>query len=193
MSEPVSTTGIDWVSIEADFRAGIKAARQIAREQTERGHPVSHTAINKRAREEKWSRDLSAKIRAAADAKVSKAAVSSGVSKEKKAATEAVVVEAGARLQAHIRLTHRAGLTRYWSNIEKLQNKLDQAETPGDGKAVLTILVHATVVKRIGDALAKAVALERQAYGITPDDDGGEGGNDFIARMLNARARAAAR
>ena len=52
----------DWEKIEADYRAGIKTLRQIAGE-----HGVSHVAINKRAKRDGWSRDLSAKIAAKAE------------------------------------------------------------------------------------------------------------------------------
>lgn len=52
----------DWEKIELDYRAGIKTLREIAAD-----HGISHQAINKRAKRDGWSRDLSAKIRAKAE------------------------------------------------------------------------------------------------------------------------------
>lgn len=53
----------DWERIEIDFRAGVLSTREIAQ-----AHGISHTAINKRAKAYGWDRDLSAKIKAKADA-----------------------------------------------------------------------------------------------------------------------------
>lgn len=47
----------DWERIEADYRAGIKTLRQIADD-----HGITHGAINKRAKRDGWSRDLSARL-----------------------------------------------------------------------------------------------------------------------------------
>ena len=88
------STPIDWEKIEIDYRAGIKPLRQIAEE-----HGITHGAVNKRAKRDEWTRDLSAKIQSKADAKVSKAAVSAEVSAAK-LATEQVVVEVDRRPRA---------------------------------------------------------------------------------------------
>jgi hypothetical protein len=105
-SEPTTAQSPDWIQIEVDYRAGIKTLRQIADE-----HGITHGAINKRAKRDEWTRDIASKIQAKADAKVSKAAVSSEVSK-KLAVTEQVVIEANAELQYSIRMGHRSGLAR---------------------------------------------------------------------------------
>jgi hypothetical protein len=57
---------IDWGSIEREFSAGIKTDREIGRE-----FSVSHVSIGKRAVKYGWTKDLSAKIKAKAEAKVS--------------------------------------------------------------------------------------------------------------------------
>ena len=49
---------IDWESIEKEYRAGIRALRDIASE-----FGVAESAIRKRAGTEDWIRDLSAKIK----------------------------------------------------------------------------------------------------------------------------------
>lgn len=58
-AEPQKVKTTDWERIELDYRAGIKTLRQIADE-----HGISHVAINKRAKRDDWTRDLSARTKA---------------------------------------------------------------------------------------------------------------------------------
>lgn len=76
MTDEAKKKHVDWELVERDYRAGIKTVRQIAEE---RG--VSHTAINKKAKQFAWERDLEQKIQTAAKNKVSRKAVSNEVSK----------------------------------------------------------------------------------------------------------------
>ena len=55
----------DWESIERDYRAGLLSVREMAAT-----YGVSHVAIMKRAKKDGWERDLSAKIKAKAEALV---------------------------------------------------------------------------------------------------------------------------
>lgn len=119
-SEPHQAQSPDWIQIEVDYRAGIKTLRQIADE-----HGITHGAINKRSKRDTWTRDIAAKIQAKAEDKVSRAAVSIGVSK-KLADTEQVVIEANAELQYRIRMGHRQGLARLRDVKDQL---LDHVET----------------------------------------------------------------
>lgn len=91
----------DWEAIEKDYRVGIKTLRQIAEE-----NGITHGAVNKRAKDEGWSRDLRAKILAKASEKVSKELVSSEVSMDTRL-TEREVVEANATAIAAADLTNR--------------------------------------------------------------------------------------
>lgn len=93
---------VDWKAIEADYRAGIKTLRQIADE-----HGITHGAINKKAKVQGWTRDLKAKIVAKAEEKVSKAQVSSEVSKQE-LATEKEIVEANADVLAKADMLNRS-------------------------------------------------------------------------------------
>lgn len=70
---------IDWELIERDYRAGIKTLRQIAEE-----NGVSHTAIQKRAKKEEWTRDLTERVHQKAQELVAKREVANSVSKEQK-------------------------------------------------------------------------------------------------------------
>jgi hypothetical protein len=111
----------DWERIELDYRAGVKTLRQIADE-----NGITHGAINKRAKRDGWERDLSEKIQRKADALVSKAAVSSEVSKETRAA-ERAVVDANAQAIADVRLAHRRDIHRARRITNALLDELEQA------------------------------------------------------------------
>ena len=77
---------VDWDALAPHFRAGTRALKDIGRQ-----FYVSDVAILKHAKKEGWTR----KIKAKADAKVAKAAVSKADSKTV-LATESAVVEANA-------------------------------------------------------------------------------------------------
>lgn len=173
----------DWVAIEADYRAGIKPLRQIAAE-----NDISHGAINKRAKRDGWTRDLTAKIQARADEKVSKAVVSSEVSTQKMV-TEKQVVEANAELQYRIRMSHRTDIARVknllimllaeaehqGANValyQELGELLFQPDDKGTDKLneiyrkAMSLPSRVGVLKQITETLALLIKLEREAFGI---------------------------
>jgi hypothetical protein len=176
-------TAPDWERIEADYRAGVLSVREIAS-----AHGVSHTAINKRANKDGWERDLSAKIKAKAEALVSKAEVSSEVS-SKKAETDRVIVEANAEAIARVRLAHRSDISRarklamsLLSELEIATDNLDLFEElgeflrsdddKGDDKRnsvyqrVISSVGRIDSMKKLADTLKTLVTMEREAYGI---------------------------
>ncbi len=115
-SEKQKRAPIDWESIELYYRAGIRSLMDIAKE-----FGVSDAGILKRAKAQGWTRDLAAKIKAKADAKVSAAAVSAELVK----AGEKDIVDGNAELQYRIRMEHRAGLGRLVLIKEKLLTHLE--------------------------------------------------------------------
>lgn len=202
---------IDWVALRPHYEAGILPLKAIGRE-----FGCSDAAIIKHAGKHKWARNLKGKIQAAADAKVSVAAVSEQVSARGKVA-EAVVVEVNATLQASVRLMHRTLIGKGRVTVEALFTRLEDQlaggddeglkvalELPGMGPEVKELLerarsalakaralpVHASTVKSLAESLRVLVGLERQAYGIQVDDGGGEDDQGFREAMLHARARA---
>jgi len=177
----------DWEKIEADYRAGVKSLRQIADE-----NGLTHGAINKRAKRDGWVRDLSAKIKAKAEALVSKHAVSSSVS----TVTEREVVTANANLQASIQLEHRTDIQQKRSLVSKLFNELNEQTENKDlieelkdalSKSDINWLTKladkiASLPSRIKgaadlvNAYKSLIGLERQAFGI---DDKASIGDDI--------------
>lgn len=172
----------DWERIEQLYRAGVLSVREIGA-----ACGVSHTAINKRAKASGWDRDLQAKIKAKADALVSKAEVSKQVSTEA-VATERAIVEANAKVIADIRIAHRTDIGR----SRELANKLlDELEDITDERGTLRELIEqlkesddvdtamlelaskmsslpsrTKTMKELAETLKHLILLERQAYGM---------------------------
>lgn len=173
----------DWERIEADYRAGVLSVREIAASQG-----ITHGAINKRAKRDGWERDLSGKIRAKADALVSKAEVSKSVSTER-VATDRLIVEANAEAIARVRLGHRSDISRArklaMTLLEELELESENValfeelgeflRSDGDGASDKRIAAFDRIVsssgridsmKKLADTLKTLVGLEREAYGL---------------------------
>ncbi|WP_413730808.1 hypothetical protein [Sodalis sp. RH22] len=185
----------DWEAIESAYRAGLLSVREIASQ-----HGITHGAINKRAKRDGWERDLKAKIKAKADALVSKREVSTLVSTER-AVTERILIEANAEVIASVRMEHRGDITRARSltnsmfdelaaetaDIEALRSLGDMLRNPDDKgidklndiyRAVISLPERVKSLKALSETLKTLIGLERQAYGI---DDGD--GNKTINQL----------
>ena len=174
---------IDWEAIEADYRAGVLSLREIAN-----SHGITHGAVNKRAKRDGWDRDLSAKIKARAEALVSKAAVSTEVSTQR-AVTDRQVIEANAERIAQVQGGHRATGARLLAlgqtllaeletqsaDVESLAKLGELMRAPDDkGMDKLNDLYQKVIgtpgrvdsAKKIAETLKAAIGLEREAYGL---------------------------
>lgn len=110
---------IDWEAVELQYRAGVRSLKEIGKE-----FGVSDAGIIKRAKRDGWSRDLTAKIKAKADAKVSAAAVSAEVSANRKVA-EIQVVEANAEAIFRVRMEHRTDIKRTRELFQGLMGEIE--------------------------------------------------------------------
>lgn len=119
----------DWARIEADYRAGIKALRQIGSEQG-----VSEGAIRKRAKKDAWTRDLGPRIQAKADELVRNEAVRNTVRSEgdayrmttpEKKLAEKDVVEVNAQQQFMVRMQSREDVVRLENLVRSLMGELE--------------------------------------------------------------------
>ena len=145
---------IDWEKIEAEYRAGVLTLREIAA-----ASGITHGAVNKRAKRDGWDRDLSAKINAKVDALVSRAEVSSQVSKT----TEKEVVEANARALLAVRLEQRADVRRTKARVADLFARLERRD---GGAEELSFKEESACVKQLADAMKTAIGLECEVWGI---------------------------
>lgn len=182
---------IDWEAVERDYRAGVLSLREIGS-----AHGLTHGAIRKRAERDSWTRNLTARIEARAEALVSKAAVSTEVSK-KQADTERVIVEANAEAIARIKLSHRTDIARSRDLAMRLMGELEavtdqrglfeqlgellaaEGEDGNDRRAalyqkVIDLPARTTTMKALAETLKTLVSLERESYGMQKMDVGSE-------------------
>lgn len=120
---------VDWELVEKDYRAGLKTLRQIAQE---RG--VSHVAIQKKAKQFGWTRDLSEKIQAKAKEKVTKAAVTKqryqeGLETKEAKLTDAQVVDKYSDIVAEVDQIQREDVGLAVTNT---RNQLQELVLLGD-------------------------------------------------------------
>lgn len=200
----------DWERIEADYRAGVKTLREIASE-----HGVSHPAIAQKAKRSGWERDLQGKIKAKAEALVTKSAVTSEVTKER-AGNEKVIVEANAQAVAGVAIRHRtdlkdlrdaamamlAELRQVGDHVDTLDEMAKLlADENGDSEAaakrldrVRDALNRATglpgriaSIKALSDTIAKVIEAERTAWKLDKPAEEGAGG---VGKTLSDAERA---
>lgn len=189
----------DWERIEADYRAGVLSLREIA---AARG--VSNVAIHKRAKKEGWERDLGKRIQAKADALVSKREAAAKTSVDA-ASSDRIVVEANATLIAEVRLSHRRDIARSRNLAMQMLEELEHATTKTDVFEKIADLLRESddiaerrldafnkimssagridSMKKLADTLRTLVTLEREAYGLTAEPDGG--GADDVPTSLD--------
>lgn len=174
---------VDWERIEIEYRAGTKSTREIASE-----HGVSHTIINRRAKAGEWARDLKAKIKAKADALVSRSEVSRQVSMETRI-TETLTVEVEATVQSRIRIGHRTDIARFRrlalallaelevetgdpALFEELGEMLRSEDDRGKDvrndiyRKVISSAGRIDSMKKLAETLKTLIGLEREAFGI---------------------------
>lgn len=178
---------IDWEKIEAEYRAGQLSVSEIGRLNS-----CSHTAINKRAKREGWTRDLAAKVRQEVSARL----VSEGVS----ATNARETVELAAERDIQLIREHRRDISNGRMAVKELVDELLDAgrnrdeieeaiehETASDqnGKRRAMMLkavslgTRAGVASNLSVALKNLVTIERQAFGLEnglPPDGDGDGG-----------------
>ncbi|WP_312601075.1 MULTISPECIES: hypothetical protein [Pseudomonas] len=202
----MTTKQPDWEAIERAYRAGLLSIREIAS-----NHGITHGAINKRAKRDGWERDLKAKIKAKADALVSKRAVSTEVS-TKRAETEREIIEVNAEVIANIRMAHRGDIARGRRLTNKLLDELESMTDNRDLFEQLGELLHdpddngmdklndlyqkvialpgrSKVMKEMAETLKTLVTLERQAYDL--DVKSGSNDADELSKLMDELSKEA--
>src|SRR5580658_7531176 len=91
---------VDWEAIEREYRAGQLTVVEIGRQ-----HGLSHSAINKRAKRDGWTRNLADRVRKEVSARL----VSEKVSPEADRAAIEPAVARGVQVVREHRGLHRAG------------------------------------------------------------------------------------
>lgn len=200
-----SRRNVDWEAVERDYRAGSKTLRQIGEE-----HGCSHVAVKKRAEREGWTRDLSVRIKEAADAKVTKAEVTKEVTKES-AISERQTIESNAQMLADIVLNQRTNVKRamavvvsLWNEIEATGDYTEEFKRVGElmrsedefGQDRLNDMYVAAIgmpqrvknVKLLADALKVLIELQRKILKLDDEKSQGNVGGALVS--LNDAQRA---
>lgn len=177
----MATSKVDYAIIEPAWRAGIKTPDQLAKEYTEQtGVSVSRTAIIKHFAKKGIERNLAAKIQAKADAMVNESMVTGEV-REKLTIKENLIIAEGALAVANIKKAHRDSAKRSRELVEKLTKQLesfspieidkdeqDPEKLKAQKAAALSwVKENASVLKQLVETQRIAVAMEREAFGIT--------------------------
>lgn len=196
---------IDWEGVERDYSAGLLTLREIGDK-----YGTTHTSVKKRADKEGWSRDLSAKIAAAAEKKVSKEMVSREVSTET-AVAEKAIIEAGAQAIVDIKLSHRRDIARGRKLISSLFDELESCtdnrelfeqlgemlrneDDKGMDKLndiyqkVISLPQRIDGVKKLSEALRVLIDKERQAFDIQDKTQPPESNLSQLLKMVQGNA-----
>lgn len=183
---------VNYDLLEADWKAGLKSARQMAADyELLTGDKVSHVAIAKHFK--KVPRDKQARIRARIEEMVTTAAVTDKVTK----LADEAIIEAAAVKGTEIILSHQREITRYralaqqlLAEIETTSDNLDLFEDLGDllrkendrGVDKLNDAYHKVIAlpgrvdsfKKLAEVLKILIGLERQAFGMADNPEGGK-------------------
>lgn len=157
--KPAKRPAVDWEAVEREYRIGLKTLRQIGEE-----FGCSHVGVKKRAEREGWSRDLAAKIKESADAKVTKSIVTKEVTKET-LVTERIIVEANAEMMANVIRGHHTLLTRLRGIAMLLMDRLEAELEGTDLFRQLGEMMASPDefgVDKVGDLYRKVIALPTQ-------------------------------
>lgn len=165
MARPGNPGKIDYARIEPGWRAGLLSRHQLAQQYTaETGVSVTHVAIVKHFKKCGVPRDLSAKIRARADALVT-AAMANTAPNERR---DDKIVADGAAVVADVRLSHRADIQRSRRCSNRLLEELERM-IGLEFEDVGSLKEPALILKQLVDAQKTVIGLEREAYGISSE------------------------
>jgi hypothetical protein len=170
----------DWEMIERGYRAGQLTVVEIGRQ-----HGLSHTAINKRAKRDGWTRNLADKVRKGVSARL--------VSAETSPETERAAIEPAVARGVQVVREHQASIGRGQRLVGTLFDELEKAtvqrvdfeaaieeETRADKTGerrsrmlrAIALPSRAAVLGSLSSALRTLVGLERQAFNL--DEAGGK-------------------
>lgn len=200
----MSAKKIDWDAMSQDWRGGFKSVLQLSTE-----YGVSRAAIIKHWAKEGIERDLSVKIRAEAESKVTRDAVTREVTPEAKV-SERQIVDSNAEMMANVIRSHHKSLGRLDTVIKLLFDRLE-AELSGtelfdqlgelmaapDEKGqdklnelyrkVIALPSHTDTAKKLAETLKTKIELERKVFKI--EDQPADSSDSIADAIRKARAQ----
>jgi hypothetical protein len=195
---------IDRKGLELDYRAGIKSLRVLGAQ-----YGLSGARVAQIAEEEGWTRDLNARIRAAAEEKLNSKLLDVKLDADK-VEREEQVVEANANQQVNVVVSHRERIKKLTSIADQLTQELDdqiknrvELESLGEfmhapddkGRDKLNEIYHKVIgfsgrvgsIKTLVETSKTLIGLERQAYGLA-DNANGEANSEQKAEISDTEA-----
>lgn len=190
---------VDWEAVEREYRAGQLSVSEIGRQ-----HGVSHTAINKRAKAQSWTRNLAARVRQVVSDRLVSDEVSAANARETVEASAARVVDVVRAHRKDIALGRQMAqalfeeLSEATTNRDVIEDEIGE-DTRGDGPGqmkrrqmmlrAVALPSRASTLQSLAGAVKTFVQLERQAFSIDsiPDDDGPERSGGGALERLAAR------
>ena len=181
---------VDWALVETQYRTGIISLEAIAASQS-----ISRGAIQKRAKAEGWTRDLSQRIDAARESKVAMRMVADKVANS---ATDKAIVDAVAESQSLVIAKHQVQIAKAGTvvaemlgelgalNNTELQEALEivlknKAENLSEKQylalqkafdAALSLPGRSVAVKNLVGSMSMVIDKDRQAHAIDKNDAG---------------------
>lgn len=192
---------IDWERVEADYCAGVKSIREIARE-----HGVSDRAVRDKAKANDWTRDVSAKVAAKAEKLLRTEELRTQLRTESNA-SEKEVIAASAQAIVNVKLSHRKSISRQRELVERLLQELE-AQTgdvdlfgqlgelmraPDDKgvdklnevyRKVIATPQRIDSLKKLAETLKHLIYLEREAFDIVPAPTPGDNALQALTKAI---------
>ena len=174
-----SRRSIDWEAVHREYRAGQLSVREIARQ-----FDISESGIRRKAKERKWKRDLTHRVREKVRTELVRTEVRSAHSAHKNAhntknahkePTDDEIVEAAAERAVKMIELHRQDIATQRELIRELQLEIQQTlkryrkhpldELPEHIRKI-SMVERALTLKHLATALSKVIPLERQAFNV---------------------------
>lgn len=156
-AQPKKRARVDWAAVEREFRTSQMTLRELGSK-----FGCDHAAIQRKAKNDGWQRDLTEAVKQATNAKLIQASVTSAVTTSQQQVTNVVLV--AAEMNTQVILGHRKGL----SEITQVRNLL--LSQVGQAAALLP-------------DLAEVIEMVR-----SPDDNGVDRANDALRKALGRSA-----
>ncbi|CAN7367427.1 hypothetical protein LJR074_002176 [Acidovorax sp. LjRoot74] len=181
----------DWEAIERDYRTGQFSDQELA---DKHGNVVSRQAISKRAKVQRWQKDLSVEVRRATKAKLIAEQVAVANAKEVanrvanggNATVQAVL--AAAETNKQVILAHRRDIAKVHGLTMKLVGDLETAANESDTTKRPPLPELILSAQRAGQSLARLQQMERTAFGLDEDDD--PAGAAGVSKLTDAQRAA---
>ena len=149
---------IDWEEVEREYRAGQLSISEISRQ-----HDISRPAIIKKAQKNGWKGDLSDQVRKEINAKLVTGEVTPCNTRE--------AIDNAVNRGIEVVRGHQKMLSRLMAIGDKI---MDDLEHDGEeGRKSFDARERADLFRSLGQVLAKAIPLERQAFNLDKEPDGG--------------------